>query len=78
MSKNRTEQIKYDPSFLSRKNRVGQIFKDMLQRNTQGDFLLSFAQAIIRADGDNFLLLWDVAEKLIDKYNLEEEYPVRL
>jgi hypothetical protein len=42
-----------------------------------GDFLTSFAGAVVRADPDNMRILIPVALELIDKYHLQDEYTAK-
>ena len=41
--------------------------------NHHGSFLTTFADALIRADAENFQLLKDVSLSLVSKYNLDKE-----
>jgi hypothetical protein len=42
-----------------------------LGRGRHGDFLKAFADAVSRADGENFALLRPVAQMIIKKYELD-------
>jgi len=41
-------------------------------RGNHGDFLRSFADAMVRADAGNLSILREAAWKLVDKYGLEK------
>ena len=43
-------------------------------RGLHGSFLVSFAEAVCRADPSNFELLQDAALFIIDKYGLDDKY----
>ena len=59
------------------KHELRHIFVEVASgRGRHGSFLLSFAQAFMRADAENTELLRDVAEKLVTKYGLEKYMPV--
>lgn len=44
-------------------------------KKSSGDFLTVFAEAVLRADFENFAILQDAAEALIRKYSLGGKYP---